>query len=279
MTAVTGTTPDDAAPSTTSGMRHRAAAEADVPMLARFNQQLIEDEWGGGGMSLERLEARIRRWLADDDYRAVLFEEGGDTVAYALVSLEEDSAYVRHFYVLDAHRGSGVGRRAFELLLREVVPPTARITLDVLASNRGGHQFWRSVGFSDYAIRMERLPAAADQGGDARAETARRASAAAAVASKGCGAADRGEDSPLLGPDFSKRFRWELLPEPNPDCARVGPMGESDSEDEALDALRAALTGHQAGFGVLYEVDGQTTRVRELQRIRVEPPVPKPPAW
>ena len=36
------------------------------------------------------------------------------------------------------------------------------MTLDVLASNRAGHQFWRSVGFGDYSIRMERLPTAAD---------------------------------------------------------------------------------------------------------------------
>ena len=263
-------------------MTHRRAVEADVPMLARFNQQLIEDEWGGGGMPLDRLEARIRRWLSDDDYRAVLFEENGATVAYALVSIDEDSAYVRHFYVVEEHRGGGVGRRAIDLLLRDVVPPTARITLDVLASNRGGYQFWRSVGFADYAIRMERLPSAtsgAEDGDGRRALTAQRASAAAAVAPKGCGAADRGADSPLLGPAFSRRFRWEVLPEPNPDCTRMGPTGEADSHEDALAALRSALAGHQAGFGVLYEVEGEPTQVRELQRIRIEPPVPKPPAW
>ena len=281
----TNTTPTSALGGTTrgteaGGMTYRAAVEADVPMLARFNQQLIEDEWGGGGMPLDRLEARIRRWLADDDYRALLFEEDGATVAYALVSQDEDSAYIRHFYVIDAHRGSGVGRRAIAVLLREVVPPTSRVTLDVLASNRRGHQFWRSVGFSDYAIRMERLPdAAPDSGDDARALTAQRASAAAAVASKGCGAADRGEESPLLGPAFSKRFRWEVLPEPNPDCAHVGPTGEADVQDEARRGLEAALSGHQAGFGVLYEVEGEPARARELQRIRIGPPVPKPPTW
>jgi GNAT superfamily N-acetyltransferase len=276
------TTPDAAAPrSEARRMSHRAAVDADVPMLARFNQQLIEDEWGGGGMSLDRLEERIRRWLADEDYRALLFEEHGETVAYALVSLDEDSAYVRHFYVVEAHRGGGVGRRAVELLLREVVPPTARVTLDVLASNRGGHQFWRSVGFTDYAIRMERTPdvQGAEDRGESRALTAQRATAAGAVAQKGCGAADRGADSPLLGPTFSKRFRWEVLPEPNPDCARVGPSGEADAEHEALGALRAVLAGHQAGFGVLYEIEGEPARARELQRIRIEPPVPKPPVW
>jgi GNAT superfamily N-acetyltransferase len=141
-------------------MEFRYGVEADAPLLADINRQLIEDEWDGGGMSLERLEARMRRWLAEDDYRAVLFLEGGETVAYSLVSIDEDSAFIRHFFVLHEHRGRGVGRRAMEILLRDIVPPEARVTLDVLASNQGGHQFWRSVGFSDYAIRMERLPAA-----------------------------------------------------------------------------------------------------------------------
>ncbi|HEU0012698.1 MAG TPA: GNAT family N-acetyltransferase [Longimicrobium sp.] len=139
-------------------MEFRYATEADAPMLADINHQLIQDEWGGGGMSLDRLEARMRRWLADGDYTAVLFLEEGETVAYSLVSMDEDSAFIRHFFVLHAHRRRGAGRRAVELLFREIIPPTFRVTLDVLASNRAGHGFWRSVGFSDYAIRMERLP-------------------------------------------------------------------------------------------------------------------------
>lgn len=147
-------------------MQYRRAVGDDAPRLAEINRQLIEDEWGGGGMSLERLEARMRRWIDGDEYRALLFEEGGETVAYALVSMDEDSAYIRHFYVLPAHRGTGAGRRALERILGEVVPPTARVTLDVLASNRAGHRFWRAMGFADYAVRMERRPAAAP--GDGR---------------------------------------------------------------------------------------------------------------
>lgn len=145
-------------------MEIRYATEGDAPFLADINRQLIEDEWGGGGMSLERLEARMRRWIADDEYRAVLFLEDGATVAYSLVSLDEDSAFIRHFFVIKEHRGRGVGRRAIDTLFSQVIPPGFRTTLDVLASNQGGHQFWRSVGFGDYAIRMERLPR--DGGGD-----------------------------------------------------------------------------------------------------------------
>jgi GNAT superfamily N-acetyltransferase len=139
-------------------MEFRYATEDDAAFLADINRQLIQDEWDGGGMSLERLESRMRRWLADEEYRAVLFLESGEVVAYSLVSLDDDSVFVRHFFVLHDHRGKGVGRRAVEILLSEILPPAARVTLDVLASNATGHAFWQSVGFRDYAIRMERLP-------------------------------------------------------------------------------------------------------------------------
>jgi GNAT superfamily N-acetyltransferase len=143
-------------------MEYRAATESDAPLLADINRQLIEAEWGSD-ISLDRLEARIRRWLAEGEYRAFLFRERGTTVAYALVSIDEDSAYIRHFFVLTEHRRRGTGQRAVEILMREVIPPTARVTLDVLASNRSGHRFWSSVGFSDYSIRMERLPLTTDE--------------------------------------------------------------------------------------------------------------------
>lgn len=140
-------------------LSYREGVASDAPLVAEINRRLIEDEWGGGGMSLERLEERARRWIAEGEYRALFFLDEGVTVAYALVSIDEDSAYIRHFFVLEEHRGGGVGRRAIETLFRDVIPPTLRVTLDVLASNVTGHRFWRSVGFADYAVRMERLPA------------------------------------------------------------------------------------------------------------------------
>jgi GNAT superfamily N-acetyltransferase len=142
-----------------SPLAFRTAREADVPLLVDLYRQLIADEWEPGDLSDERLEARVRDRLAEEEYRTLLFHEGDTVVAYALVSVEEDSAYIRHFYVLPAHRRGGTGRRVVETLLRDVIPPTARVTLDVLAANRSGHAFWRAVGFRDYRVRMERLPA------------------------------------------------------------------------------------------------------------------------
>ena len=141
-------------------LTHRRAIADDAPVLAEINRQLIEDEWGGGGMSLDALEERMRGWISAGDYHAVIFERAGVMVAYALVSIDDDSAYIRHFYVMREQRGTGIGRQALAMLLDEVVPGDVRVTLDVLASNRGGYAFWRAAGFSDYTIRMERLPAA-----------------------------------------------------------------------------------------------------------------------
>lgn len=141
-------------------LTHRQATADDAPALAEINRQLIEDEWGGGGMSLDALEERMHGWITEGDYHAIIFERAGAMVAYALVSIDTDSAYIRHFYVMRDQRGNGVGRRALAVLLDAVIPPGVRVTLDVLASNRGGYEFWRAAGFSDYTIRMERLPAA-----------------------------------------------------------------------------------------------------------------------
>ncbi|HET6231829.1 MAG TPA: GNAT family N-acetyltransferase [Longimicrobiaceae bacterium] len=139
-------------------MEFRRATDADAPFLAEINRQLIAEEWNGGGMSLEGLESRMRRWLEEGDYEALIFSEGGETVAYALVRIDEDSAYIRHFFVLREHRGRRLGSAVMKVLLGEIIPPAHRIVLDVLATNEAGQAFWRSQGFRAYSMEMERLP-------------------------------------------------------------------------------------------------------------------------
>jgi hypothetical protein len=98
------------------------------------------------------------------------------------------------------------------------------------------------------------------------------------VGGGGCSAAERGASSPALGPGFTKPFRWEIVPEPNPDCA-TSALGEADTRDAAEADLRRALAGFAAGFGFLYEVTGRPPQARELARIAVAPPAVRPPAW
>jgi len=70
----------------TGKVLYRFAEHRDLPLLARLNRQLIQDERADNPMTLFQLEERMRRWLASQ-YRAVLFEEGSQTVGYAVVSI------------------------------------------------------------------------------------------------------------------------------------------------------------------------------------------------
>ena len=133
----------------------RRAASEDVPLLARINRELIEHEWGGVSKSLEHLEARLQRWISDPTYTALVFSRGEKFVAYTLLHLYPDEAYIRHFYVSPQARSAGMGRQVCEIVLREFVPPGVRVSLDVLTSNQSGLRFWRSIGFRDYSVVME----------------------------------------------------------------------------------------------------------------------------
>jgi ribosomal protein S18 acetylase RimI-like enzyme len=134
----------------------RQATEADLPLLARWNRELIEDERADNPMTVGQLELRLRGWLAGD-YDAVLFEEGGEPVAYALFLPDEGGVYLRQFFVSRAHRRRGAGREAFRLFRERCVPPGASLSLDVLVHNERALAFWRALGLREHALRF-RLP-------------------------------------------------------------------------------------------------------------------------
>ncbi len=135
-------------------LTHRMAEERDVALLAELNHQLIRDEGHRNPMTVPELAERMRDWL-DGEYQAELIEQAGEPVAYVLFRHEPDSIYLRQFFVSRARRRCGIGRAAMAILLREVWPAHTRITLDVLVHNAAARQFWRAVGFSDYAVTME----------------------------------------------------------------------------------------------------------------------------
>ena len=109
-------------------------------------------------MSAAELAERMRSWLSSGLYRAIIFEQDSFPLAYALFRTEPDSGiYLRQFFVSRAYRRQRVGSQAVELLFREVFPPAARVTLEVLAGNKLGQSFWSAVGFKCYSICLERL--------------------------------------------------------------------------------------------------------------------------
>jgi GNAT superfamily N-acetyltransferase len=138
----------------TIDLGHRIATPGDVPMLARMNQQLIEDEGHRNPMDLSELEARMRS-LLDGGYTATLFEWDGQLVAYGLWRDEPDWVYLRQFFVARDCRRRGIGAQAIRVLADEVWPADKRIRVNVLIGNRPALEFWRAVGFVDYLITLE----------------------------------------------------------------------------------------------------------------------------
>jgi GNAT superfamily N-acetyltransferase len=136
-------------------VNYRFAAEADSPVLASMNRQLIRDEGHRNRMTASELEQRMRAWLVSD-YRAVIFERGGTVAGYALFRSEPDHIYLRQFFVRPEFRRQGFGRAAMEWLVANAWNKTARIRIEVLAGNAEGIAFWSALGFRDYALTMER---------------------------------------------------------------------------------------------------------------------------
>lgn len=142
-------------PSPGSSMRYRNATAAVARTLAQMNHQLIRDEGHRSRMSVGELEQRMRSWL-EGEYQAVLFEDGQGAAGYALYRREAEWVYVRQFFVRPERRRQGIGRAAWAWLRENPWRDAPRIRLDVLIGNASGLRFWRSLGFEDYCITMER---------------------------------------------------------------------------------------------------------------------------
>jgi GNAT superfamily N-acetyltransferase len=138
-------------------MTFRTATPGDSPRLAELNHQLIRDEGHRNPMTLPELEHRMRTWLSGE-YRAVIYEDGGEIVAYALFREQPEEIYLRQLFVVRHRRSQGIGRRVVEILRSQVWPKTKRLTVEVLVANERAVKFWRSVGYADYALSLEILP-------------------------------------------------------------------------------------------------------------------------
>ena len=138
-------------------MTFRAATLDDCPRLSELNHQLIRDEGHRNQMTVPELEQRMRGWISGE-YRALIYQDGGEIVAYALFREQPEEIYLRQLFVVRHRRSQGIGRRAVEILRSQVWPRTKRLTVEVLVANKRAVSFWRSVGYEDYALSLEILP-------------------------------------------------------------------------------------------------------------------------
>ncbi len=136
-------------------MDYRTAGEADLPLLAELNQQLIHDEGHSNSMSVTELENRMRAWLVQA-YTAVLFLNEGIVVGYALYRSDNAGIFLRQFFICRDQRRKSHGRDAMDLLLGRVWPAGCTVTLEALCANQAAIDFWRALGFEDYALTFRR---------------------------------------------------------------------------------------------------------------------------
>ena len=136
----------------------RRATTDDCAQLAEMNHQLIRDEGHRNKMTVPELEQRMRGWLASE-YVAILFEEDGLVVAHALYREQPEEIYLRQLFVVRNRRREGIGRKAIEILRSQIWPKNKRLTVDVLVHNTAAISFWRAVGYKDYCLTLEIMPA------------------------------------------------------------------------------------------------------------------------
>ncbi len=139
-------------------MKFRFATADDCGLLAELNHQLIRDEGHRNPMNVPQLEERMRGFIATE-YRAVIFEGGNGVVAYALFREQPDEIYLRQLFVVRHRRREGIGRRAMKTLRSQIWPKTKQLTAEVLAANKGAIAFWRAMGYMDYVLTLEIIPA------------------------------------------------------------------------------------------------------------------------
>ena len=139
-------------------MKYRLATLDDVDTLARMNRQLIEDEKHRNRFKSDAwLEDRMRGFLTGG-YEAVLFEQAGQVVAYALYTQHpehDDTIYLRQIFVDRQLRRQGIGREAMRLLKEEIWPKDKRLTVEVLVGNHVAQAFYEAVGFRPYCFELE----------------------------------------------------------------------------------------------------------------------------
>ena len=108
-------------------------------------------------MTVSELERRMKGWLASE-YAAVIFENDGEVVAYALYREQPEEIYLRQLFVVRNQRRKGIGKGAVEMLRSKIWPKNKRLTVEILIKNEAAISFWRAVGYKDYCWTLEILP-------------------------------------------------------------------------------------------------------------------------
>lgn len=136
-------------------LNFRFANKSDAAILAEMNLRLIRDEGHRNPMSQIELTERMSGWLSGQ-YQGVLIKVQEQIVGYALYRHEPDFVYLRQLFVSSQFRRQGVAKAALEWLRQYAWPNAMLIRVEVLIQNESGRAFWKSAGFGDYCVTMEK---------------------------------------------------------------------------------------------------------------------------
>ena len=135
-------------------MEFRKAVPEDAAFLAPMNKRMIEDQRHRNPMDVSELRARMEAWL-QGEYEAVYAEEAGTVLAYVLFRREPDGIYLRQMFVERGHRKRGMGRTLFQWAETHLWGGRM-VRLEVLVDNDAGIRFWKSLGFGEYSLTLEK---------------------------------------------------------------------------------------------------------------------------
>ncbi len=132
------------------GVSIRQYRDGDGPLLHRVLEASFEDHFGFEPMAYDAWEAAMLRAPSSDLSLVFLAERDGELVGALTTAIDEEEPWVAELGVLEAHRGSGIGRA---LLRRAFAELAARgwtlVKLNVDGENRSGAtRFYESAGMT-----------------------------------------------------------------------------------------------------------------------------------
>ncbi|MDJ0521554.1 MAG: GNAT family N-acetyltransferase [Planctomycetota bacterium] len=154
------------------GVPIRNARRGDIPsLLLLWNAMMKEIGAADPRFALhaharEHQAALFQKWIQDEEHLVVVAEEGGRLViGFAVASIADGNGWqipnrlgrISDVYVAPPRRRQGVARRlAGRLLdlLYETDVDTVRLAVAV--SNEGAHAFWKSMGWEDLELVLQK---------------------------------------------------------------------------------------------------------------------------
>lgn len=132
----------------------RLAENRDIATLTSMNRGLIRDSGHRNELTDSELFDRMGQFLRSE-YTALIGEIDESPVCYALYKYDPEFLYIRQLYVVLKHRRSGFGTHMVNWIA-ENNRLAKRLRMDILVCNSDAIAFWRSIGFRDYCLTLER---------------------------------------------------------------------------------------------------------------------------